>query len=48
MPTSHYKWGFKMPTKKTKTEPKERHTVGPHGEKRSLSVSVLSGRGRVG
>ena len=37
MPTSHYKWGFKMPTKKTKTEPKERHTVGPHGEKRPLS-----------
>ena len=27
----------KMPSKKTKAEPKERHRIGPHGEKRPLS-----------
>ena len=37
MPTSHYKGKIEMLPKKTKTEPKERHRIGPHGEKRPLS-----------
>ena len=37
MPTSGYKGEIKLLPEKTKTEPKKRYTIGPHGEKRPLS-----------
>ena len=35
----------KMPSKKTKVEPKERHRIGPHGEKRPFSSVSNAVRG---